>query len=399
MKTIFRHLSAAAVLFAAVSSASAQDDVIKLGQTMPYSGGASTYSIIGRAEIAYFKWLNDNGGVNGRKVELISLDDNWTPAKAIEQTRRLVEGEGVLAIVNSIGTAVNSAIMKYLNDRGVPQLFAGTGTGIFNQPDKNPWTIGFNPPYDAEGEVLAKYILENVKDPKISILWPNDDSGKDMLAGLKRGLGDKADEMIVNAQNFSATDVSIDAQILAGQAAGANVQVTHALPKFAAQAIAKMYDINYKPLHLMTSVSATISGTLKPAGLDKSQGIITTFFLADPSNAEFQKTEEYKKYKSIMDQYGDGLDSNETWAAYGYVVAQIMEHVLKQAGEDLSRENIMKQVRNFEVDPDMLLKGIVVRTSEADKKIAPLTALQIGRLEGESWVFVGDAIEAQPKAQ
>lgn len=399
MKTFLRHLSAAVVLFAAASSASAQDDVIKLGQTMPYSGGASTYSIIGRAEIAYFEWLNDNGGINGRKVELISLDDNWTPAKAIEQTRRLVEGEGVLAIVGSIGTAVNSAIMKYLNDRGVPQLFAGTGTSIFNQPDKFPWTIGFNPPYDAEGEVLAKYILDNVKDPKISILWPNDDSGKDMLAGLKRGLGDRADEMIVNAQNFSATDVSVDSQILAGQAAGANVQVTHALPKFAAQAIAKMYDINYKPLHLMTSVSATISGTLKPAGLDKSQGIITTFFLADPSNAEFQKTDEYKKYKSIMDQYGDGLDSNETWAAYGYVVAQITEHILKQAGEDLSRENIMKQVRNFEIDPDMLLTGIVARTSEADKKIAPLTAFQIGRFEGETWVFVGEAIDAQPKAQ
>lgn len=399
MKTFLRHLGAAVALYAAVSSASAQDDVIKLGQTMPYSGGASTYSIIGRAEVAYFKWLSDNGGVNGRKVELISLDDAFTPAKAIEQTRRLVEGEGVLAIFGSLGTGVNSATMKYLNDRGVPQIFAGSGANIFNQPDKFPWTVGFNPPYDAEGEVLAKYILENVKDPKISILWPNDDSGKDMLAGLKKGLGDKADEMIVNAQNFSATDVSVDAQILAGQAAGANVQVTHALPKFAAQAIQKMYDINYKPLHLMTSVSATISGTLKPAGFEKSQGIVTTFFLADPSDAEFQKTEEYAKYKSIMDKYGDGLDTNETWAAYGYVAAQIMEKILQQAGDDLSRENIMKNVRNFEIEPDLLLDGIVARTSQADGKIAPLTAFQIGRFEGENWKFVGDVVEVQPKSE
>jgi branched-chain amino acid transport system substrate-binding protein len=399
MKTILTYLSAAVVLLAAASSASAQDNIIKLGQTMPYSGGASTYSIIGRAEIAYFKWLNDNGGINGHKVELTSLDDAFTPSKAIEQTRRLVEGEGVVAIVGSIGTAVGSATMKYLNDRGVPQLFVGSGASIFNQPHKYPWTIGFNPSYEAEGEVLARYIVENVKNPKISILWPNDDSGKDMLAGFKRGLGEKADEMIVNAQTFNATDVSVDAQILAGQAAGANVQVTHALPKFAAQAIKEMYDINWHPLHLMTSVSATVSGTLKPAGLDKSQGIITTFYLADPSDSEVQKTEEYKKYKSIMDKYGDGLNANETWAGYGYVVAQIMEHVLKQCGDDFSRKNIMKNARNFEMHPDMLLKGIDARTSEADGKTAPITGFQIGRFEGTKWAFVGHVIETQPKAK
>lgn len=377
---------------AAFGPAFAQE-TIKLGQTMPYSGPASTYGAVGRAEAAYFKMLNENGGINGRMVEFMTVDDALSPAKTVEQTRRLVEGEEVLAMFGSLGTATNIAVAEYLNKKGVPHLFVASGAARWNDPENFPWTVGWQPDYTTEGAIFAKYALENIEEPKIAILYQNDDSGKDYLKGFRAFLGDKADELIVSENSYNLTDVNVDTQILAAQEAGANVQFTHANPKFAAQAIQKMADVGWDPTHLLVSVANTINGTLRPAGLENSQGIISTFFTMDPGNESTKKTQDYKDYIAFMEKYAPDLDPNEGWVVYGYIAAQAMEQVLTQAGDDLTRENIMKQARNFSVRPGMMMEGIEVSTSEADSKYAPITGMKLGRFEGENWVLFGDVID------
>ncbi|MGW1420036.1 ABC transporter substrate-binding protein [Bradyrhizobium manausense] len=379
----------------AVHTAQAEDAprVIKLGQTMPYSGPASTYGAVGRAEAAYFKMINDKGGINGRKVEFLTVDDALSPAKTVEQTRRLVEGEKVVALFGSLGTATNIAVSQYLNQRRVPQLFVASGAARWNDPANFPYTVGWQPSYVTEGAIFAKYVLENVKEPKIAVLYQNDDSGKDYIKGFRQYLGDKADTLIVSEKSYNLTDVNLDTQILAAQQAGANVQFTHANPKFAAQAIQKMDDINWHPQHLLASVANTISGTLKPAGLERSQGIISTFFTMDPDNADTRKTEDYKEYTAFLKAYAPDLDPNEGWVVYGYVAAQAMREILIQAGDDLTRDNIMKQARNFVISPKMVLPGIDVSTSEEKRKYAPITGMKLARFKGESWVLFGDVID------
>lgn len=378
-----------------INTAIAQDTpaVIKLGQTMPYSGPASTYGAVGRAEAAYFEMVNANGGINGRQVELITLDDALSPPKTVEQTRRLVEGENVLAMFGSLGTANNISVHEYLNRKEVPHLFVASGAARWTDPENYPWTIGWQPDYATEGAIYARYVLENVDDPKIAILYQNDDSGKDYLRGFREALGDRADELIVQEASYNLSDVNVDTQILGAQQAGANVQFTHSNPKFAAQAIQKMDAIGWAPTHLLVSVANTIGGTLQPAGLERSQGIISAFFTMDPSDPDTQQTDGYDAYSSFMAEFAPELDPNEGWVVYGYIAAQAMEQVLIQAGDDLSRENIMTQARNFSVSPNMMLPGIEVSTSEEAGKFAPVTGMRLGRFEGENWELFGDVID------
>jgi branched-chain amino acid transport system substrate-binding protein len=369
----------------------ASDTEIKIGNTMPYSGPASAYGAIGKAETAYFAMINDQGGINGRMINFVSRDDSYSPPKAVELVRQLVEQDQVLLMFNPLGTPSNTAIQGYLNDNNVPQLFVATGADKWNDPKRYPWTTGWQPSYRIEARIYGRYILKNLPAAKIAVLYQNDDFGKDYLIGLREGLGDKADKMIVATQTYETTDPTVDSQIVALQGSGADVLLTAATPKFAAQAIRKVYDIGWKPTHFLTNVSISVKAVIQPAGTEKAVGIITAGYLKEPTDPQWQDTPEYKEWLAWMKKYntsGNVADGNN---AYGYSVAQTMVAVLKASGDNLTRENVMKQAASIHDEKlPMLLPGITVSTSAND--FAPIKQMQLEKFDGTTWQLFGEVI-------
>ncbi|HVY06846.1 MAG TPA: ABC transporter substrate-binding protein [Burkholderiales bacterium] len=366
------------------------DTEIKLGQTMPYSGPASAYGAIGKAEIAYFQMINDQGGVNGRKINLISLDDAYSPPRTVEQVRKLVEEDQVLALFQNLGTPSNSAVHKYLNAKKVPHLFIATGATKWGDPANFPWTIGFQPSYQVEAQIYAKYILKNKPGSKIAVLYQNDDYGKDYLKGLKDGLGDKTG-MIVAEASYEVTDPTVDSQIVTLQGSGADVMFTIATPKFAAQSIRKVYDIGWKPLHLVNNVASSVGAVMTPAGLDKSTGLITALYMKDPVDPQWDKDAGMQRWHAFMKKYMPDANTSDFNYVYGYGAAQLMVMVLKACGDDLSRENLMKQAANVrDVTLDVSLPGIKYNTGPSDYFL--VEQLQLARFDGKRWVLFGDVI-------
>ena len=369
------------------------DTEIKLGSTMPYSGPASSYGTIGKSDAAYFAMINDQGGINGRKVNFVSLDDAYSPPKTVEDIRQLVEQDHVLATFNTLGTPPNSAIHDYMNEKKVPQVFVATGADKWNDPKQFPWTIGFQPSYRVEARIYARYILQHEPNAKIAVLYQNDDYGKDYLTGLRQGLGDKADKMIVATKTYETTDATVNSQIVALQASGANVMFTVAIPKFAAQAIRKIYDIGWKPTHILNNVSASIKTAIQPAGPEKAIGIISSAYLKDPTDPQWQDTPEYKDWLAWMKKYNSSASTADVNNVYGYTVTQAMVAVLKQCGNDLTRENLMKQAASIhDLKLPMLLPGITVSTSAND--FAPIKQLQLEKFDGKTWQLFGEVISA-----
>jgi branched-chain amino acid transport system substrate-binding protein len=391
--------AAALVLACAGASALAQkkygpgvsDTEIRIGQTMPYSGPASAYATSGRAQAAYFAKINAEGGVNGRKIRLISLDDAYSPPRAVEQVRRLVEQDEVLLIFSSFGTPTNTAIVKYLNARRVPHLFVASGASEFGDPRTFPWTIGWRPNYQAEAKVYAKYLLKERPNAKIAALYQHDDVGKDYMKGLRDGLGGAASRMIVAEASYEMSDATVDSQIVSLKASGADTLFNFSTPKFAAQAIRRSYDIGWKPLHFVGNPAASVATVLKPAGLDKSVGIIIANFQKDPTDRRWQEDAGFKDWVAWMKQYYPEGDLTDIYNVYAYSLAQTLVHVLKQCGDDLTRESVMRQaagLKNLELP--MLLPGIRINTGPAD--FHPVKQMQLQRFDGKQWVLFGEII-------
>ena len=369
------------------------DTEIKVGQTMPYSGPASAYGVIGRAEAAVFAKLNEEGGINGRKIKLLSLDDGYSPPRTVEQTRKLVEEEQVLFVYSSLGTPPNTAVQKYLNAKKVPQLFVSTGATKWGDPQHFPWTMGWQPNYQTESRTYAAYILKQHPTAKIGILFQNDDYGKDYVKGFKDGLGDKAASMIVAEVSYEVTDPTVDSQIVTLQASGADTFFNVTTPKFAAQAIRKAYDTGWKPVHFLNLVSASIASVLQPAGLEKSAGLISAVYLKDPSDPEWKADRATQAFFAWAKKYLPDADPTDPFVAYGYAHAHTLVQVLKQCRDDLTRENVMREaasVKNLEVP--MLLPGVQINTSATD--FYPIEQLQLQRFDGKNWVRFGDLIDA-----
>ncbi len=385
----------AAVALAATSGALAQkkydsgasDTEIKIGNIMPYSGPASAYGVIGKIEEAYFKKINDDGGINGRKIKFISYDDTYSPPKAVEQVRKLVEGDEVLLVFNSLGTPSNTAIQKYLNSKKVPQMFVATGATKWGEPKEFPWTIGWQPTYQAEGRIYAKYILQNKPDAKIAVMFQNDDFGKDYLKGLKDGLGAKA-SMIVMEDSYEVSEPSVDSHIVKLKSTNADVFVTIATPKFAAQTIKKLAELSWKPMHFLVNVSASVGSVMKPAGFENSQGIISANYAIDPTDPQWKDTQGYKDWLAFMDKYAPSADKTDGGNVYGYNVARTLVQALKQSGDNLTRENVMKQAASLkDFETGMLLPGVKINTSATD--FYPIEQLQLMRFKGETWELFG----------
>ena len=368
---------------------------IKIGNTNPYSGNASAYGTIGKTLAAYFKKVNEEGGVNGRKINFISYDDAYMPPKTVEMVRKLVEQDQVAFVFQTLGTPPNTAIQKYLNQQKVPQLFVATGATKWNDPQNFPWTMGYQPNYQTEGRVYAAYALKNVKDPKIGILYQNDDYGKDYLKGFEDGLGENK-KLIVMKQTYEVTDPTIDSQIVNLKNSGANVFFNVTTPKFAAQAIKKANEIGWKPLHFLNNVSSSLATVLKPAGLEASRDLITALYMKEVTDPQWRNDKGYTDWVAFMKKYYPDGALDDQFNAFGYNVAILMTHVLKQAGNDLSRENIMKQaasVKNFELP--LLVPGIKVNTSPTD--FAPIEQEQLAKFDGEKWAAFGEIIDAVKK--
>jgi branched-chain amino acid transport system substrate-binding protein len=383
-----RYASIAALLAAALASPTAfAQNTIKIGNTNPYSGPASAYGTIGKTIAAYWKMVNDQGGVNGRKVEFITYDDGYSPPKTVEMTRRLVEQDQVLLVFQPLGTPPNSAIHKYMNAKKVPQLFVATGATKWNDPKRYPWTMGWQPNYQTEARIYAEHILKNNPKAKIGILYQNDDYGKDYLKGFKDGLGDKV-SMIVREVSYEVADPTVDSQMVQLQASGADTFFNITTPKFAAQAIRKAYDSGWKPTHYVNNVSASVGSVLKPAGLEKSVGLISTQYLKDPTDPQWKDDPAVKTWRAFMAKYypdGNLLDGSNV---YGYAVSETLHQVLKQAGNNLTRENIMKQAANLkDFRSELLLPGIRINTSPTD--FAPIESEQLIRFDGEKWQRFG----------
>jgi branched-chain amino acid transport system substrate-binding protein len=367
------------------------DTEIKIGQTMPYSGPASAYGVIGKADVAYFKMINEAGGVNGRKINLISLDDGYSPPKAVEQTRRLVEQEQVAFVFNSLGTPSNAAIRPYLTENKVPQLFIATGAAMWSDPKNFPWTMGWQPNYQTEATIFGKHIAANHPDAKIGVIFQNDAFGKDYLIGLKVGLGADRLGMIVKEASYETSEPTVDSQIVSLQGSGADLLVIAATPKFAAQAIRKTFDIGWTPIRYMTDVSQSIASVMKPAGVEKSKGVITAVYGKDPTDARWKDDPGFKEFAAFIGKYmtpGDLIDAN---AVYGFGAAATMVQVLKQCGADLSRENVMKQAANIkDLELPMLLPGMKINTSPDN--YSPIRQEQLASFNGESWAPFGDLL-------
>jgi ABC-type branched-subunit amino acid transport system substrate-binding protein len=371
----------------------ASDTEIRIGNIMPYSGPASSYSVIGKTEAAYFDKVNAEGGINGRKIKFISYDDAYSPPKAIEQARKLVESDEVLLIFQSLGTPSNSAIQKYMNAKKVPQLFVATGATKWGDPKNFPWTMGWQPNYQSEGRIYAKYILEHFPNSKIAVFWQNDDAGKDQVKGLRDGLGDKAN-MIIADKSYEVSDPSIDSQIVALHDSGADTFFSWAAPKGSAQAIRKVGELGWKPRFFLANVSTSVAGVLRPAGLQYAKDIISTAYLKDPTDPAWKDDPGVKTWQAFMDQYypnGDKLDLNNV---YGYAAAQTMVQVLRQCGDDLTRENVMKQAANLrDFSSDVMLPGIKINTSPDD--FFPIEQMQLMKFDGEAWHLFGDVINGE----
>jgi branched-chain amino acid transport system substrate-binding protein len=372
----------------------ATDTEIKIGNIMAYSGPAAAYGVIGKVEDAYFKMINDQGGINGRKINFITYDDGYSPPKAVEQVRKLVESDEVLFVFGSLGTPSNSAIQKYLNFKKIPQLFVASGANKWNDPKQFPWSMGFQPSYRVEGRVFARYILKAKPDAKVAVFYQNDDFGKDYVAGLKDVFGSKASSIIIVEESYETTEPSIDSHIVKLKGTGADILVNISTPKFAAQTIKKMGELNWKPMHLMTNVSSSIGAVMKPAGLETSNGNLSAGYLKDASDPRWNDDGGMKRFMSFVGKYMPGTNISDTNLVYGYIAAQTMVQVLKQAGDDLTRENVMKQAASLkDFIPDTLLPGIRINTSAAD--FAPVEQLQMMRFEGEKWVFFGPVIAGE----
>ncbi|ABD08035.1 Extracellular ligand-binding receptor [Rhodopseudomonas palustris HaA2] len=393
---------AAAIAMLAASPAAAQkkygpgasDTEIKLGNTVPYSGPASAYGILGKTYAAYFAKINEEGGINGRKIVLISYDDAYSPPKTVEQTRKLVESDEVLAIVGNVGTASNIAIQKYLNAKKTPQLFLATGATRWNDPKQFPWTMGWLPSYQAEATAYAKYLLKEKPDAKIGVFYQNDDFGKDYVRGLKEGLGDKAATMIVAESSYEVSEPTVDSHIVKLKAAGADTLLTFATGKFAAQAIKKVAELGWKPLHIVPNASSSLGSVLRPAGLDNAQDLVSATFAKDPTDPQWNEDPGMKKFHAFVEKYIPEGKAMESTVLSGYSIAQTMAEALRMCGDDLTRDNLMKQAANMkDVKLDGLLPGVTVNTSATD--FAPIDQFQMMVFKGERWGRFGDVIKGE----
>ena len=369
------------------------DTEVKIGNIMPYSGPASSYGMIGKTEQAYIDMINASGGVNGRKITFISYDDGYSPPKAVEQARKLVESDEVAFLFNPLGTPSNTAILKYMNAKKVPHLFLATGATVFGQASVNPWTMGWQPNYQSEGRIYAKYVADKYPNAKIGILYQNDDFGKDMVKGFKDGLGAKT-SLIVAEAPYEISDPTIDSQIVKLKAAGVDLLYNSTTPKFAAQSIKKLAEIGWKPVHVLGSVSASVGSVIKPAGFDNSQGIISASYAKDPDDPQWKDDAGYKKWLAFMDKWAPAADKSNSLNVYAYNAMQTLETVLRQAGDDLTRENILKQAQSLkDVKLDMLLPGITLNTSATD--YYPIEQMQLIKFEGQRWVTFGEIIKGE----
>jgi len=365
----------------------ADDKEIKIGQIGPYSGPASAYGTIGKAIGAYFDKVNAEGGINGRKIKYIAQDDGYNPAKTVEMARKLVEEEETLIVFNPLGTPSNTAIHKYMNQKKVPQLFVATGATKWGDPKNFPWTMGWQPTYQAEGRIYAAHILETKPNAKIAVLYQNDDYGKDYLKGFEDGLGDKAKSMIVSKVTYEVTDPTVDSQMLTLKASGADVFFNITTPKFAAQAIKKAAEIGWKPTHYLNNVSASVSAVMAPAGLENGIGLLTSAYIKDPTDPQWANDQGYKDWVEWMKKYYPAGNLADGFNVYGYNVAQGLVQVLKQCGDNLTRENVMKQAANLEMNLPMLLPGVNVKTGPDD--FYPIEREQLARFDGRTWVLFG----------
>ncbi|MCK1540517.1 ABC transporter substrate-binding protein [Bradyrhizobium sp. 147] len=395
-------LSAALALCTAMSSEAlaqkkydtgASDTEIKIGNIMPYSGPASAYAAIGKTEEAYFNKINAEGGINGRKIKFISYDDAYSPPKTVEQARKLVENDGVLLIFGSLGTSTNGAIRKYMNEKKVPQLFVASGASKWNDPKQYPWTMGWQPSYTSEARIYAKYIMKAKPEGKIGVLYQNDDFGKDYLKGLKDGLGTKA-SMIVLEEAYDTSEPTVDEHVVKLKAAGADIFISITSPKFAAQAIKKAAEINWHPMQIISNVSASVGGVLEPAGLEISQGVLSASYTKDGSDPQWNADDGMKKFYNFLAQYDPKANKLDAGVVFGYAAAQTMVKVLQMCGDDLTRENVMKQAASLkDFEPDTLLPGIKINTAPDD--FAPIEQLQMMRFRGKKWELFGDIISSE----
>ncbi|MBR1214777.1 ABC transporter substrate-binding protein [Bradyrhizobium sp. JYMT SZCCT0180] len=371
----------------------ASDTEIKIGNIMPYSGPASAYGVIGKTEEAYFKKINAEGGINGRKINFVSYDDSYSPPKAVEQARKLVESDEVLVVFNPLGTPSNSAIQKYLNSKKIPQLFVATGATKWNEPKDFPWTIGWQPSYQSEARIYAKFLMKEKPDAKIAVFYQNDDFGKDYLKGLKDGLGAKA-SMIVAEESYETSEPSIDSHIVKLKATGADVFISITTPKFAAQAIKKIAEVEWRPLHIVSNVSASVGSVIKPAGFENAQGILSANYAKDGADAQWDNDPGMKKFYEFLAKYYPEANKLDGSVVYGYGAAQTMVKVLEMCGDDLTRANVMKQAASLkDFAPDTLLPGVKINTSAKD--FAPIEQLQMQRFKGEKWELFGDIISGE----
>jgi len=396
------HLATGAALAIALSASSAYaqkkydtgatDTEIKVGQTLAFSGPASSYATIGKTQAAYINMINEQGGINGRKIKLIQYDDAYSPPKAVEQVRKLVEDDEVLLTFQILGTPSNAAVQKYLNSKKMPQLYAATGASKFTDPKHFPWTMGYNPNYFVEGRIYGQYILKTYPNAKVGVLYQNDDLGKDYLNGLKAGLGDKAASMIVAEASYEVSDPTIDSQILKIKSAGADLFFSASTPKQAAQAIKKNYELDWHPVHILDINATSVGAVMKPAGLDASKGVISVNYGKDPLDPTWKDDDGMKKYLAFMEKYYPDGDKTSLFNTYGYSTAQLLVYTLKQCGDNLTRENVMKQATSLKnVQLDLALPGIVSTTTPDDYRVNK--QLQMQKFNGERWELFGPILE------
>ena len=400
MVKLHRLLAVASIVALCATPAAAQkvygpgvsDGEIKIGNTAPYSGPASAYGASALSELAYFKWLNEEkGGVNGRKIIMVSLDDGYSPPKTVEQMRRLVENENVLLIFNPVGTPTNSAVHKYLNQKGVPHLFVGSGASKFNDPEHFPWTMSWTPHYASEGKIYARYLLKEKPDAKVAILSQDDDAGRDYVAGFKEALGDNAKKMIVMETTYEVTDPTVDSQIVSLKASGADTFFNVATPKFSAQAIRRAYDIDWHPLQFVVSIGSSIAGAIRPAGFERAKGVISAAYQKDPNDPQWRDDPAMKTWNAWMEKYNAQVDKSDYYAIYGYNVGTALANILRDCSDDLSRENVMKHAAHLDMELPLLLPGVRLKTTPTD--LRPIKQMRLVRFDGERWVLFSDIIE------